>query len=101
MSDSILQSSGIAVGTMTVIGVVYKLFQLINNKRIRSSCNGHNIVDVVIDVREATDEEKNPPKPSIEPGHLDRVSSLDLVARTVSAIDDDAKDARARPSLGI
>jgi hypothetical protein len=54
----LLKSSGLSVGVIGIIYVAIKLIKSINNKRIHSKCNGKDMIDVVIDVREATDEEK-------------------------------------------
>jgi hypothetical protein len=61
----ILKSSGLSVGVIAIIYVVIKIVKSLNNKRFHSKCNGKDIVDVVIDFREATEEDKKPtPKPS-------------------------------------
>jgi hypothetical protein len=89
MDEQLLKSSGLSVGIITGIGLLYKLIQAINNKRIRSTCNGKNIVDVVIDIHEATEEEKRPvvplsfsntgatpkPTPELTAEHTSRVPS--------------------------
>lgn len=60
-----LKSSGLSVGIISIIYVVIKIIKSLNNKRYHSKCNGKDIVDVVIDVREATEEDKRPtPRPS-------------------------------------
>jgi hypothetical protein len=56
----ILKSSGLSVGVIAIIYVVIKIVKSLNNKRLHSKCNGKDIVDVVIDVREATEEDKKP-----------------------------------------
>ncbi len=61
----ILKSSGLSVGVIAIIYVVIRIVKSLNNKRLHSKCNGKDIVDVVIDVREATEEDKRPtPKQS-------------------------------------
>jgi hypothetical protein len=61
----LLKSSGLSVGVIGIIYVALRLIKSINNKRIHSKCNGKDMIDVVIDVREATEEEKrSTPKPS-------------------------------------
>lgn len=54
----LLKSSGLSVGVIGIIYVALRLIKSINNKRIHSTCNGKDMIDVVIDVREATEEEK-------------------------------------------
>lgn len=60
-----LASSGLSVGVIAIIFIIIKIIKSINNKRIHSKCNGKDIVDLVIDVNDATEEQKRPtPKPS-------------------------------------
>jgi hypothetical protein len=64
MEDDILKNIGVSSGTVIIILIIYKIISLINNKRLHSSCNGHNL-DVIVAVNELTEEEKRPtPKPS-------------------------------------
>lgn len=77
-----LKSSGLSVGVIAILYVVIKLVKSINNKRIHSKCNGKDIIDVVIDVKEATEEDKKPtPKasPMISSIHVEKkISELDI-----------------------
>jgi hypothetical protein len=78
-TESILKSSGVSVGLITLIGIIIKFIQKLNNKRIHSKCNGKDIIDVVIDVNEATPEDKRPtPKPSPTITAIKNPSDLNL-----------------------
>ena len=62
---TILKSSGLSVGVVGFIYIAIRIAKTLNNKRIHSKCNGKDILDIVIDVHQATTEEKAPtPKPS-------------------------------------
>lgn len=64
MEDETLKNIGVSSGTVIIILIIYKIASFINNKRLHSSCNGHNL-DLVVAVNEITEEEKRPtPKPS-------------------------------------
>ena len=75
MDDSdLLKSSGLSVGVIGIIYVVIRIIKTLNNKRIHSKCNGKDIVDLVIDVHEATVEEKKPTprsSPALKPKQPD------------------------------
>jgi hypothetical protein len=63
--SDLFKSSGLSVGIIGIIYVVIRIVKTLNNKRIHSKCNGKDVIDLVIDVHEATVEEKKPtPKPS-------------------------------------
>jgi hypothetical protein len=62
---TILKSSGLSVGVVGLLYIAIRIVKTLNNKRIHSKCNGKDILDIVIDVHQATTEEKNPtPKAS-------------------------------------
>jgi hypothetical protein len=66
----ILKSSGLSVGTIAFLYGLIQIIKKLNNKRIHSKCNGKDILDVVIDVNEATEKDKTPtpkPSPTIKP----------------------------------
>lgn len=66
----ILKSSGLSIGVIILIFSVIRIIKMFNNKRIHSKCNGKDIIDIVIDVRDATEEEKKPTpraSPAIRP----------------------------------
>jgi hypothetical protein len=76
-----LKSSGLSVGVIAIIYAVIKIVKSLNNKRLHSKCNGKDIVDVVIDVREATEEDKKP-----TPKQSPAINSI-IVEKKISELD--------------
>lgn len=77
MDEGLLKDIGISSATYIVFLCIWKLIGYLNNKRIHSSCNGHNL-DVVVAVNNATDEDIKPsPKPSPKIHPLSESPSID------------------------
>jgi hypothetical protein len=57
MDQSLLIQAGASATTISIILILYKIYQAVNHHRLRSQCCGYKL-DASIDVEETTPKEK-------------------------------------------